>query len=90
MLTGIQRLRDAYLSQQVTCVRIAAEAGLPVSTVHDVMRNPEIDMRISTVQGLERAATSILGPDREADKATARKLAGKMGMTQQAIDKWTR
>jgi hypothetical protein len=63
MVTAIERLRRAQAAGEVTCARIAEESGLAVSTVHDLLRYPEVDMRVSTARKIAEAADALLGPD---------------------------
>lgn len=63
MNDAIERLRRAHAAGQVTGLRIAAESRLPVSTVYDLLRYPEIDPKMSTALAMAAAAEAILGPD---------------------------
>lgn len=63
MIEAIERLRKAHAAGKVTGIRIAAESGLPMSTVYDLLRYPEVSPSYKSVCGMHRAAESILGPD---------------------------
>jgi len=57
------RLLKAVREKRLTYSRIARESGLAVSTVHDVLNGKITDPKASTMNGLDYAAWSLLGPD---------------------------
>jgi transcriptional regulator with XRE-family HTH domain len=69
-MPAIDRLRKAVEEKRLTFSRIARESGLAVSTVHDILNGRITDPKASTMDGLDHAAWSLLGPDPRVGRKT--------------------